>query len=402
MMSVPHLPLPQVSIVIPAYRSALLQACLDSLAHLDDDGVSFDVYVILNDATPEVVDIARANQSATVHIVDLPMNLGTGGAYNLAFAASDAPYLVCLQDDSVVEPGFLRNLLRRIESADDIGAAGALVTDLEGQVWDAGWVIWCNGITSPVWADGSRDPKEFTSPRAVAQHGTMGTMIRREAWESIGGFDDAFYPLMYADVDASVSLRRRGWRIVVEPQARASQAVNTSTTSEFRTFLLDRNRALLLEKHGKWLTHAPTHSHDPTDIRREVERIAATPRNPKPEPPSEAELTLLRSRLVRSPEQFLRRERDLLTAYASWLEVQNAEFASNIDVLRAEVERMTRRATAAETSAVIALQVRDDALRERDTTHRELESIALSKTWRCASVVRSAARRVRARLARRT
>ncbi len=233
-------------------------------------------------------------------------------------------------------------------------------------------------------------------------------MIRREAWESIGGFDDAFYPLMYADVDASVSLRRRGWRIILEPQARASQAVNTSTTHDFRTFLLERNRALLLEKHGKWLAQTSAHSHDPTDIRREAERIAATPRNPKPGPPSEAELTLLRSRLARSPEQFLRRERDLLMDYRVYLEgLHKADrseittLVSHANALGAEVERMTLRATAAETSAVIALQVRDDALRERDTTHRELESIALSKTWRCASAARGAVRRVRARLARR-
>ncbi len=182
---------PSVCIVIPAYRQASIRDCLESIKALDGDGVSYEVRVVLNDVFAEIRESVRGSRPPVI-IHDMPMNLGVGGAYNLAFASSRSEYMLGLQDDSIVEPGLLRHLQQRVASAPDIAAAAALVTDLDGQVWDAGWAIWGDGLASPVWSNGSRDPADHPACRSVPHHGTMGMMIRRAAWESIGGFDDAF------------------------------------------------------------------------------------------------------------------------------------------------------------------------------------------------------------------
>jgi hypothetical protein len=38
-------------------------------------------------------------------------------------------------------------------------------------------------------------------------------MIRRDAYESIGGFDERFYPAWYEDVDFCFRLKESGWEI---------------------------------------------------------------------------------------------------------------------------------------------------------------------------------------------
>ena len=396
----PMAPPPLVSVIVPAYRQPSVCDCLESLRLLEADGVGFDVHVVLNDVPPEIRRLVLEFEGLPIVVHDCPVNLGTGRSYNLAFSESAAPFMLGLQDDAVVEAGLLRTLVERIEQTPDIGAASALVTDLDGRTWDAGWVIWGDGTASPRWAGVDRNPAAFADTRAVAHHGTMGTLIRREAWQSIGGFDGAFYPVMYGDVDASIAMRRRGWRIVVEPLARARQAVNASTTVPYRDFLVARHHARLMEKHGDWIAQAPPRSDDPAAVAREADRVAATPVGLAPEPPTTAELALLESRLAWTREEMLRLERDLLADYRRHLEAALAEKDALLAANHNERERLLEAAErehagrdAAERAAWQARGDVDRALAERDAVHAELEAIALSRTWRAASAVRRLARR---------
>jgi hypothetical protein len=275
-----------------------------------------------------------------------------------------------------------------MESADDIGGACGLVTDFEGRVWDPGSVIWSDGSLSPRWLGQDRDPARFDRSCAVAHHGTLAMLLRRSAWESVGGFDPAYYPAMYGDVDMSIALRRRGWRIVYEPLARASQEVNGSTTLPFREFLARRNQEVGLRKHREWLAQFPTRSNDPAAVARESERIALTAPGHTPEPATPQELELLRSRLAWTSEELIRRERDLLADYRKHLEALWESAVVDASTERAEVQRARSDLEAAEQRA-------DRAFAERDVVHAELESIALSRTWRSASAIRRTASRLR-------
>jgi GT2 family glycosyltransferase len=56
-------------------------------------------------------------------------------------------------------------------------------------------------------------------PIAVEQPAAAAMMIRRDAHESVGGFDERFYPAWYEDVDFCARLRNDGWEIYFVPKA---------------------------------------------------------------------------------------------------------------------------------------------------------------------------------------
>ena len=207
---------PRVTMVIPAYRNTGLRACLDGIAALDRS-VPFETIVVLNDATDEVRAIA-GEYSGEVQLADIPVNLGVSGAFNHGFALGTGEYLLELQDDSIPGPDLITALVARAEAVPDAGAIGALALNHDDEVLDPGMVVWRSGLTCAGLINGSRRPDDYVESRAVDYHGSVGMLIRRAAWESVGGLDDAFYPAYYGDVDLCFRLRERGWR-VLEAQA---------------------------------------------------------------------------------------------------------------------------------------------------------------------------------------
>jgi GT2 family glycosyltransferase len=58
-----------------------------------------------------------------------------------------------------------------------------------------------------------------TVPRRVDQPAAAALMIRRDAYEDVGGFDEQFYPAWYEDVDFCERLKEKGWEIYFAPNA---------------------------------------------------------------------------------------------------------------------------------------------------------------------------------------
>ncbi|MBI2149061.1 MAG: hypothetical protein HYU27_00450 [Acidobacteria bacterium] len=53
----------------------------------------------------------------------------------------------------------------------------------------------------------------------VDQPAAAALMVRRDAYEEVGGFDEQFYPAWYEDVDFCKRLKTRGWEIYFIPRA---------------------------------------------------------------------------------------------------------------------------------------------------------------------------------------
>jgi GT2 family glycosyltransferase len=65
---------------------------------------------------------------------------------------------------------------------------------------------------------------DLDSPAEVDQPAGAFLMLRRDAWEALGGFDEGFRPVWFEDVDFLKRARDRGYRVRLAPAAVAMHA----------------------------------------------------------------------------------------------------------------------------------------------------------------------------------
>ncbi len=222
---------PRISVIVLGYRTlGLLESCLSALARQTTTH-PYEVTVVLNGAAPEVVTFVNERvRGATV--VRSPHNLGFAGGCNLGVAASAGlDYFVFLNDDAVPDPDWLEALVAFADNYARAGAVGSLVLFPDGTVQEAGGVVWQEGTTA-LFGRGQRyDHPDVSYPRRVDYASACALLVRRAAWEEVGGFDAGFFPAYYEDVDLCLALRERGWHVWYTPTA---QVVHTESASTGR------------------------------------------------------------------------------------------------------------------------------------------------------------------------
>jgi cellulose synthase/poly-beta-1,6-N-acetylglucosamine synthase-like glycosyltransferase len=103
-----------------------------------------------------------------------------------------------------------------------VAAVGAKLLYPNGRVQHAGIVLGAGGVAAHAYR-GSPNGIEGYHDRALVDQDVSAVsgacmLVRRRAFEQVGGFDAAF-AVSYNDVDLCLRLRERGWRIVWTPSA---------------------------------------------------------------------------------------------------------------------------------------------------------------------------------------
>jgi O-antigen biosynthesis protein len=70
---------------------------------------------------------------------------GFSGGCNMGAARALAEYIVLLNDDTLVEPGWLRALVQTADAAPHAGAVGGTVLNMDRTLQEAGAILWRNG-----------------------------------------------------------------------------------------------------------------------------------------------------------------------------------------------------------------------------------------------------------------
>jgi GT2 family glycosyltransferase len=222
--------------------------CLQSL--LSSVGVSVEPLVIDNGSTDRSAEMIGEN-FPSVTIIRLPENLGVAAGWNKGirfFAHSNREWLFLMNSDATVEPDCLHRLLEAARSDTTIGAATPRVLDglKEGRVWFDGGRI--NVFGHPYHPGMGRPPGNGHQPFVEDFGSGCALLIRREALAQTGNFDEKFFA--YAeDTEFCVRARKRGWKILHAPSARAvhfpSSSVRKNAGKWFRDYYVTRNALLL-------------------------------------------------------------------------------------------------------------------------------------------------------------
>lgn len=230
--------LTQVSIIIPCFgRKDLTAKCLDSI-YANTPPV-YELILVDNgsqDGTWALLEFLQPEKHQTIKI---SQNIGFGRATNVGAAASVMPFLLCLNNDTEVQPGWLEPLLAAMDDP-KVGAAAGRLVNPDGSLQHAGVRLFhdSNGIYT---AENIREEQPAGEAQCLA--GTA-LLVRAEAWD--GGFDPGFYN-GYEDVDLCLRIRQNGWTLAYTPESTVMHHCHASGPSRWA-----RVRENIARLHEQW------------------------------------------------------------------------------------------------------------------------------------------------------
>jgi GT2 family glycosyltransferase len=278
---------PSVSIIVLVTTdTARLRACLSSIDEHRPAGTDIEVLVVAN-GTPEA-ELAWLAERDDIVLLVSTVNLGFGGGCNWASSEARGEHLVFMNDDAVATGGWLAALTRCASEDDRIAVVGSRVLLGNGTLQEVGGVVWSDGTTSGVGRGMDPGDAGFASPRDVDFVSFCSTLVTRRAWDSLGGFDEAFFPAYYEDTDLCLRAFELGWRVVCAPSSSVVHHEGGSSRPRFQRFLKQRNRRRFAERWSSFLATCeppPSLTTGQHAVQRALQRSATRVRRTDAPPP---------------------------------------------------------------------------------------------------------------------
>lgn len=257
---------PEVSIVVPVHDHWGLTAdCLRSIAS-DLSATGFEV-IVVDDASSDQTP-TRLRETVGIMNVRLDQNVGFVRAANAGIEVARGRYVVLLNNDTVVEPGWLDALVDAVERSPDIGVVGAKLVYPDGRLQEAGGIVYEDASGHNYGRDQDPADPAYNFVREVDYCSGACLLVRREVLRAVGGLDTRFAPAYYEDTDLCFAARRHGYRVLYQPDAvvvhREGASNGTDVTSGIKRHQAI-NQATFRQKWAEELRGQ--HGSDPANVR---------------------------------------------------------------------------------------------------------------------------------------
>jgi len=195
----------RASIIIPVWNGAsVIVRCLDALLPQLSPR---DEVICIDNASPDDSAVLIEKYNSRVYLIRQPVNLGFAGAINAGMQVTRGDILILLNQDCIVQPGWLDTLSDGLLERSGIGIAGCRILNPDGTPNHVG-----ARIRRPD-AYGVHLTKVDELARGLEYVTGAAFAIRREVLETIGDFDEGFYPAYYEDADYCYRARQHGYEI---------------------------------------------------------------------------------------------------------------------------------------------------------------------------------------------
>ncbi|MDH5426710.1 MAG: glycosyltransferase [Nitrospirota bacterium] len=206
------------SIIIPLFnRADLTKQCLEHLSEATKD-ITYEVILVDNHSSDGTAELFSA-LSGDIQFIRNQENLGFAKACNQGAAEAKGRYLIFLNNDTIPQEGWLLALVNEVEQYPDVAVVGSKLLFPDNTIQHAGVVFSKNCLVPYHIFRGESSQLAAVNKRREFQAVTAACfLVRREDWDSVGGFDEEFRN-GFEDVDFCLKIRERGRKIIYQPKS---------------------------------------------------------------------------------------------------------------------------------------------------------------------------------------
>lgn len=238
-----------VSVIIPNYNGeTVLMRCLNCIGNQVRNNK--DIIIIDNGSTDNSVAMVK-KEYPDVTLICNSNNVGFAAAVNQGITYATSEFVVLLNNDAFAEPNFLKGLYECIVSDRNVfSASSKMLSYANPDTIDNAGDQFC--LLGWAFKTGDGQPRSLYSRKRIIFSACAGAAIyRREVFERIGYFDEAFFAYL-EDVDIGFRANLNGYKNVYCPEAEVlhigSASTGSTTYNDFKVKISARNNVYLVVK----------------------------------------------------------------------------------------------------------------------------------------------------------
>jgi GT2 family glycosyltransferase len=247
---------PKVAIVILNWNGlADTLECLKSLQKIVYP--NYAIVVIDNGSKGNDAEIIRKEFGAFVSVVEEEKNIGFVGGCNVGIRwalHSGAKHVLLLNNDTVVDPNFLTELVRVAQNDTQIGIVGPKVYYYEQpkRIFTAGGKVnFWTGNTALIRKNETIDGR-FDKIEEVDFVSGCALLIKAETIRRIGLLNEQYFAY-YEETEWCLNAKKEGFKVVYVPKAEIWHKSHKTRTSGVMIYYMTRNRFLFVKRNSNVL-----------------------------------------------------------------------------------------------------------------------------------------------------
>jgi len=204
-----------ISIVIPNWNGKhFLADCLDSIRKQTHQPI--ETIIVDNGSKDGSVEFLKENYPE-VKLITFEVNTGFAPAVNAGIRKATGTYIALLNNDTIVEPEWVQELVKALDEHPEIGSAGCKMLAYEDKtILDGVGDGYRRGGLPGRIGHRERDEGRFDTPRYILGACGGAAIYRRELFDDIGLFDDDYFAYL-EDVDLGLRAQSAGYKCLYVP-----------------------------------------------------------------------------------------------------------------------------------------------------------------------------------------
>lgn len=251
---------PLVSIVIVVYNRAELT--LECLRSIFGSKATCEVIVVDNASSDHTAMLFSRIQG--VKYVRNAVNVHFLKGCNQGAKLAEGRHVLLLNSDAELLPGAIDAAAERLDTTPSAGAVGGRLIHPDGRLQEAGSMVWQGGVCEGYGRGDNPNLGEYRFARTVDFCSGAFLMTPQTVWNELGGFDEAFVPAYYEEVDYCTRVWRSGRSVWYDPRATVlHHEFASANPAQSPSRLMNDNQRTFASRHVDWLRERPVRHSKP-------------------------------------------------------------------------------------------------------------------------------------------